>query len=190
MSSSPERGGKRARTRARLITAAAEAFTERGFHATTLDEVASRAGMTKGAVYGNFRSKEALLLATFTLPISGVAPQFRAGAPLKEQMRRLGEAVVEFAPRAERASVRMSDLQLYAATHPAIREEITRMTIAMVDRVTERWRPYLDGPELPMPLRDFVIVADAVIDGLLIQRSMTPPLIPDALIVRAFEALA
>jgi AcrR family transcriptional regulator len=57
----PER--RRAMTRQHLLEAAAIVFTRDGFHAATLDDVASKAGFTKGAVYSNFRSKDDLFLA-------------------------------------------------------------------------------------------------------------------------------
>ena len=37
-------------------------FAERGFHATSMDEVAERAGVTKPVVYQHFPSKRALYL--------------------------------------------------------------------------------------------------------------------------------
>ena len=57
----PER--RRAMTRRHLLEAAAIVFTRDGFHAATLDDVASTAGFTKGAVYSNFKNKEDLFLA-------------------------------------------------------------------------------------------------------------------------------
>src|SRR5436853_5449268 len=54
---------KQEQTRARLLEAAARVFARRGFHVATLEEVAAEAGFTKGAVYSNFESKEALFLA-------------------------------------------------------------------------------------------------------------------------------
>ncbi len=186
----PGRGGKRARTRARLSEAAEAVFAERGYHAATLDAVAARAGMTKGAVYGNFRDKEDLLLSTYRRGGIGVRPDFRPGAALAEQMRILGEAVVAFAPMAQQRNVRVADFQLYAATHPAFRERVAERTELFVDDLTELWRPLFDESELPVPMRDFVILIDAMIDGLLFQRALTPSLITDTLIVSAFTVLA
>jgi AcrR family transcriptional regulator len=57
------RAAKKERTRQRLIEAAAEVIAERGFHAASLIEIASRAGLSTGAVYSNFRGKESLFLA-------------------------------------------------------------------------------------------------------------------------------
>ncbi|MGY1455809.1 TetR/AcrR family transcriptional regulator [Streptomyces sp. SS8] len=45
----------------RLLLAAVEAFAERGFHATTTRDIASRAGMSPAALYIHYRTKEELL---------------------------------------------------------------------------------------------------------------------------------
>jgi AcrR family transcriptional regulator len=49
-----------ARTRTALVTAARELFAEKGFAATSRDEIAARAGVTRGALYHHFDSKTAL----------------------------------------------------------------------------------------------------------------------------------
>lgn len=49
-------------TRARLLASAASLFAERGFASTSLDDVASGAGLTKGAVFSSFAGKQDLLL--------------------------------------------------------------------------------------------------------------------------------
>src|SRR4029079_12212526 len=46
---------------ARLLYAAAEAFVDRGFHATSTRDIASRAGLSPAGVYVHFASKEELL---------------------------------------------------------------------------------------------------------------------------------
>ena len=48
--------------RAQLITVALRLFSERGFRATTMDDVADAAGVTKPLVYQHFSSKRALYL--------------------------------------------------------------------------------------------------------------------------------
>ncbi|MFE9249220.1 TetR/AcrR family transcriptional regulator [Streptomyces sp. NPDC007088] len=45
----------------RLLIAAVEAFAERGYHATTTRDIASRAGMSPAALYIHYRTKEELL---------------------------------------------------------------------------------------------------------------------------------
>ena len=47
----------------RLLDAAAVAFADRGFHATTTRDIASRAGLSPAGVYVHFDSKESLLYA-------------------------------------------------------------------------------------------------------------------------------
>jgi AcrR family transcriptional regulator len=49
-------------TRNRILEAAVELFQERGFEATTMRDIAARAGMATGAAYYYFGSKEALVL--------------------------------------------------------------------------------------------------------------------------------
>lgn len=52
-----------ARTRAQLLRAADRRFLRDGYVATSLAAIAEEAGLTKGAVYSNFESKEELFLA-------------------------------------------------------------------------------------------------------------------------------
>jgi len=51
------------RTRRRLLDVAVEVFMEKGFARASVEEIAERAGYSKGAVYSNFASKEDLALA-------------------------------------------------------------------------------------------------------------------------------
>lgn len=53
--------GDVADTAVRIMLAAADAFAERGFHATTTRDIASRAGLSPAGVYVHFSSKEVLL---------------------------------------------------------------------------------------------------------------------------------
>lgn len=48
-------------TRAKLIEAAADAFVEEGYGATSVRSIGERTGMTSGAIYGHFASKATLL---------------------------------------------------------------------------------------------------------------------------------
>ena len=52
-------------TQKRLLDAADEIFVRDGYEAAQLDEIAARAGRSKGAVYTHFKSKEDLFLALF-----------------------------------------------------------------------------------------------------------------------------
>jgi AcrR family transcriptional regulator len=50
-------------TRRRLLGAAEKAFARDGFEAARLEDIAGRAGYTRGAFYANFRSKEDIFFA-------------------------------------------------------------------------------------------------------------------------------
>src|SRR5690349_10794849 len=69
-SEATDRGAKSSRWRrmplerpAHILSAALEAFVENGFAATRLDDIAERAGVSKGTLYLYFESKEALFKA-------------------------------------------------------------------------------------------------------------------------------
>ncbi|MGD9272215.1 MAG: helix-turn-helix domain-containing protein, partial [Syntrophobacterales bacterium] len=47
-------------TREKILTAALEVFSAKGFHGTTVDEIAERAELGKGTVYRHFHSKKGL----------------------------------------------------------------------------------------------------------------------------------
>ena len=50
-------------TQRHLLDAAIELFLEKGFARSSVEEIAERAGYSKGAIYSNFSSKEELALA-------------------------------------------------------------------------------------------------------------------------------
>ncbi len=72
-----------------LQEAALDAFFDNGFRATRMDDIANRAGLSKGAIYLYFSSKEALftsLVETYALPnveallaVAANASSLRAG---------------------------------------------------------------------------------------------------------------
>ena len=70
----PRRRRKEARP-SELTAAALELFVEKGFAATRLDDVAARAGVSKGTLYLYFDSKEALFKAVIE---EGIVPLFVA----------------------------------------------------------------------------------------------------------------
>ena len=58
---SPHIREKRRRRRAEILHAALRAFREKGYHATTLDDIAERVGIRKTALYHYFPDKESIL---------------------------------------------------------------------------------------------------------------------------------
>jgi AcrR family transcriptional regulator len=59
------RAEQQQRTREEVLSAADRLFVERGFHATSVDQIAQAAGYTKGAVYSNFAAKEDVFFAVY-----------------------------------------------------------------------------------------------------------------------------
>lgn len=57
------RSEAREHTRQRLLGAALDVFLEKGFAASSVEDIAARAGFTRGALYSNFADKDALFLA-------------------------------------------------------------------------------------------------------------------------------
>src|ERR1700730_13654130 len=51
--------------RAQLLDAAARLFRERGYHATSMRDIAKAVGMLSGSIYYHFDSKEEMLLAVY-----------------------------------------------------------------------------------------------------------------------------
>jgi len=78
-----------ARRRRQLLEVARDAFAERGFHGTSMDDVAEAAGVTKPVLYQHFRSKRQLYLELLDdvgnqlLEVIGVATA-SAGGPRQQ----------------------------------------------------------------------------------------------------------
>lgn len=78
------RAERQAETRDNLLSAALEVFIERGFHGASVETIARHAGYTKGAVYANFASKDALFLAVADRRIEQAIRQSIAGSEEQE----------------------------------------------------------------------------------------------------------
>lgn len=76
-----------------LVAAALEVFAEKGFATTRLDDVAARAGVSKGTVYLYFKNKEALFKAAIEAALTPALEHVEAlaaetGCPATELLRR------------------------------------------------------------------------------------------------------
>jgi AcrR family transcriptional regulator len=79
---SPRIREKRRRRQEEILHAALRAFRDKGYHATTLDDIAARLGIRKTALYHYFRDKEAILHACHRESLAEV------GGLLEEARRR------------------------------------------------------------------------------------------------------
>ncbi|ATD09725.1 TetR/AcrR family transcriptional regulator [Pseudoalteromonas piscicida] len=69
---------KMAENKAKLIAAARQAFTEKGFSAASMDTITASVGLTRGALYHNFGDKQGLLAAVVEQIDSEMALKARA----------------------------------------------------------------------------------------------------------------
>jgi AcrR family transcriptional regulator len=56
-------GDKKARTRAQILQAALACFADKGYHQTSMDDIVAKSGLSKGALYWHFKSKQELFLS-------------------------------------------------------------------------------------------------------------------------------
>lgn len=121
-----------------ILQAALEEFSLNGFAAARLDDVAARAGITKGTIYVYFPSKEDLFMAT-----------------LKEKTRPVFENLAALAadPEAQALDV-LRDHLAFAAAHmveDACGRDIVRILLAeghRFPRIAERWYTEVMGPAI------------------------------------------
>ncbi|MCF4129232.1 TetR/AcrR family transcriptional regulator [Methylobacterium sp. SyP6R] len=121
-----------------IVQAAFEEFARSGFAATKLDDVAARAGITKGTIYLYFPSKEDLFLATM----------HEMSRPSREHL-----AALTAAPEGSAMAILRTHFAFEYAQMVEDRRtrEIIRMLLAEVSRfpdLVERWRAEVIGPEV------------------------------------------
>jgi AcrR family transcriptional regulator len=184
------KGDKRERTRAALLEAARELVREKGYDATTLQDVAARAGMTSGAIYGNFKNRDDLFLALGLTYWPPIVPRYRPAATFPEKMRALADATLAaVSARRPVASGRLTGMA-YALSHEEMRAKVQEITAASYELGAAWLRSIATDDELPMPADQLVCVIHVLTEGLVFQRLMTPDLVPDAVFYAAFAALA
>jgi AcrR family transcriptional regulator len=184
------KGDKRVRTRAKLLEAARALIREKGYAQTTLEDVARAAGMTSGAIYGNFKNRDELFIALGLAYWPPIKPQIRPGSSFAQKMRALAKATIAAIP--DRRSVAVGRLTglAYALSHEEMRVMVEDVTARSFNAGAEWLRAVADDGGLPMPPDILVCVIHAMTEGLLYQRFLTPDLVPDEAFYAAFAALA
>ncbi|MDY7096536.1 MAG: TetR/AcrR family transcriptional regulator [Pseudomonadota bacterium] len=184
------KGDKRARTRAKLIEAARDLIREKGYERTTMEDVARRAGMTTGAIYGNFKNRNELFIALSETYWPPITPKFKPGSNFAEIMHAFAEATIAAIPERHAAAVGFLTGRAYALSHEEMRVRVRKITAESYNIGAEWLRDVADEDELPMPPETLVRIIHAMTDGLLLQRFLTPELMSDEVFRAAFEALA
>jgi AcrR family transcriptional regulator len=184
------KGDKRDRTRTALLEAARALIREKGYARITLEEVAERAGMSTGAIYGNFKNRDELFVALGQRYWAPVTPRVKPGATFAEAMRAMAEATLEAIPERTTAAVGRLTGLAYTLTNADLRAQVREITANSYEMGAEWLRTFGDERQLPMPAEHLVRVIHALIEGLVLQRILTPDLCPDEVFFAAFAALA
>lgn len=185
----------KANTRERLLAAARSAFASGGFNGASVDEIASRAGFSTGALYSNFDGKEDLFLVLMEREID-------------EHAREIAEAVRERASVAERATggarqwmtmiEREPELLLLftefwaygvrdADVRPKVAARFAQIRRLLTKLIEEGVREF--ELELALPAEQLAIAVDALADGIARQRLADPSAVPDELMGNVLSLL-
>ena len=184
------KGDKRDRTRAQLLEAARSLIREKGHENTTLEEIAEKAGMTTGAIYGNFKNRDELFIALGQVYWPPIKPNVKPGSSFPAIMQAMAEATIAAIPDRRAVAVGRLTGLAYTLTHEEMRAQVREVT-AQSYAFGEQWlRTVTKEEDLPMPADQLVRVLHAMIEGLVFQRLLTPELVPDDIFRAAFGALA
>ena len=129
----------RSARRAQLLDAALEVFVAKGYHATGMDDIADRAGVSKPVLYQHFQSKLELYLALLDIScdavVDAVATALEATDDNKERVAATVDAFYTYVSN-DRAAFRLvfeSDL----TQEPAVRERVERVITYSAALITQ-----------------------------------------------------
>ncbi|MFE0487957.1 TetR/AcrR family transcriptional regulator [Streptomyces griseoaurantiacus] len=129
-SATPGVTSRREATRQKLYEAAVTLIAEQGFSATTVDEIAERAGVAKGTVYYNFASKSVLFEELLRHGVGLLTASLQEAA---ERTGREGGRTVDALDAMVRAGLE------FIARYPAF----TQLYVAELWRTNRAWQPTL-----------------------------------------------
>jgi AcrR family transcriptional regulator len=175
----------RERTRTQLLDAAEVLVAERGVASASLDEIASAAGHTKGAIYANFASKDDLLLALIDRHIHSPERNIDLSSYLTdeslseaERYARLSEAYAKLvhSDRGRRWVMFLLELSLYSLRNSAMRQRIADLLHTVR---SERPAPRPAHPALTGVDSAHTAALDIAMDlGLALQALLDPARVP------------
>ncbi|WP_422740991.1 TetR/AcrR family transcriptional regulator [Micromonospora sp. WMMD754] len=147
------RSRRREDTRQRLFVAAVELIAEQGFSATTVDDIAARAGVAKGTVYYNFESKTVLFEELLRHGIGLLTAEFRAavdGLPPREALAALVRAELEYIRR-YRAFAQLLLSEMWR-TNREWQQTLRLLRGEAIEVIAETVRAGVDSGDLPADL--------------------------------------
>lgn len=175
----------KAMTRGRLLDEAQRLFRERGYAATSLEQIAEAAGVTKGAIYGHFSSKEDLLISAIE-----AAPLPAWATALNDQSVPLRERVAEFS-RAMAVNEAFTDKAVLAVELEFLAallrspEALRRYSAVNERRLAELAEA---DHEQPLPGTTSIeswAISHALLNGLQIYQNIAPDILTPAVFERA-----
>jgi len=186
------RAESKTRTRAELLQAANRLFLRDGFVAASLGAIAEEAGLTKGAVYSNFDSKEELFLelieqadgsGRWYAPAevdrsSGTTPRTRA--------RAFGRAAAQVRPSRRHVALFL-EMNAFALRSDRMRKRVAEHNRKFFAELGERLRDALDEPEADAV--ELGVVAQSLWVGLMMHAAYDD-VVSDEIFERAYETLA
>src|SRR3954471_14607922 len=159
----PQLSPKRQRTRAALIEATAALVADRGLAAVSLDDIAARAGVTKGAIYSNFRTKAELLWVAVDRRRLHLAAAITPG-DVKATARDVARALMAQFPQAQAEAAFYAELQAYIRTDPEMRAQQAAQQKAQFDAVARQIEAGF-GPGLAIAPRVLSLAVQALLLG-------------------------
>jgi AcrR family transcriptional regulator len=172
-------------TRELLLDAAAMVFARRGYHEASVEEIASEAGFSTGAVYSNFSGKEELFLALADREVEKQVAEIHAVA---EGVEAGGEAAVEAGRQFQELLKRDRDWPLlfyefwsFGVRSARIQGEFAKRRQAVQDALAEtldRLAAQLSF-ELRFPAPMLATAIGATLNGLAFERAADPGAISD-----------
>jgi AcrR family transcriptional regulator len=194
------RDEQRALTRARLLDAARRVFARRGFHAASLEEIASEAGATTGAIYSNFAGKEDLFLALFEDHVASQVRKYREifarGRNLEERSRGGADDWMDYLREEPDSFPLLIEFWSYAVRDPQLRPKYAARLAAFRETFAELIEEGARDLDIELPpgfaLRMGTVI-NALGNGLALEKIADPDSVPDDLLgstlALIFEAL-
>lgn len=185
----------RQQTREAVIGAAHSLFREKGFQAASLEDIARQAGLTKGAVYSNFRGKDELFLAVLEQHVAQAIDRYRAAAAADhDHDHTVIETLAAFLARAavEDAawSAAFAEFALHASRRDGLSAELAAVRGRLRGEVIELLRPIVDHGQADIAgLERAATLFFALGNGLTLEALSDPARVDQALYQEALERL-
>lgn len=152
---------KSAETRTHIIDAAYRSFIDKGYNATSMRDISQQAGVTVGAVYNHFDTKEAIWVAVLREkhPYHQVIPLMDRveGDSIEDLVRAAAQALVgELLSRPDLFNMMFIEIVEFKAVHvPDLYQAIVPHLAGLRKTVWGKSGHFRDIPE-PLLLRSFV----------------------------------